>query len=133
MLKPKYLNIILYIFIKYIVIFFLFMIKDNSYKLLQINNIRNGQDLFYYLWIVLFFPIIDIILFSIPIYFSFKIKNKLIFILSLLSIFGIEYFMNIYFTSQKAFDTDVILKVTIGVILLGIFFYKPIYSKLTES
>lgn len=27
------------------------MIVNNEFKLLQVNNIKNGQDLFYYLWI----------------------------------------------------------------------------------
>lgn len=133
MFKPKYLNVVLYTFIKYIIIFSFFMIKDNSFKLLQFNNIRNGQDLFYYLWILLFFPIIDIILFSAPLYFGLKSKKKIIFLLSLILIFSIEYLMNVYFTSQKIFDKDVLLKVLIGMLLFIIFFHKIIRSKLTGA
>ncbi|KZE77640.1 hypothetical protein AV926_14035 [Myroides marinus] len=124
MLKLKFSNVLVYIFVKYLIIFFLFMVKDNNFKLLELNNIKNGQDLFYYLWIILFFPIIDIILFSIPLYYSLKIKNMIYFILSSLTIFGVEYLMNVYFTSQKILDIDVLLKVVIGVILFFIFFYK---------
>lgn len=132
MFKPKYLNVVLYTFIKYIIIFSFFMIKDNSFKLLQFNNIKNGQDLFYYLWILLFFPVIDIILFSAPLYFSLKSKNKFIFLINLILIFSIEYLMNVYFTSQKIFDKDVLLKVLIGIIIFILFFYKAIRSKFTE-
>lgn len=128
MLKPKFLNIVIYIFIKYLIIFLLFMIKENSFKLLELNNIRNGEDLFYYLWIVLFFPIVDIILFSVPLYYCLKTKNKIYFVLSLLTIFSIEYLMNVYFTSQKVFDVDVFLKVIIGLILFFIFFYRSIFN-----
>jgi len=92
-------------------------------------NIKDGTDLFYYLWIILFFPILDIILFSIPLYYSLKTKNKVYFILNLLTVFIIEYLMNVYFTSQKIFDIDVLLKVIIGVIVFLIFFYKSIFEK----
>ncbi len=129
MLKLKFLNVVLYIFIKYFIIFLLFMIKDNSFKLLELNNIRNGRDLFYYLWIVLFFPVIDVILFSVPLYYCLRTKNKIYFTVSLLAIFSIEYLMNIYFTSQKLFDINVFLKVIIGLILFFIFFYKNMFNK----
>lgn len=133
MLKSKFSNVVIYVFIKYFIVFLLFMIKDNNLKLLKLNNIRNGEDLFYYLWIVLFFPIIDIILFSIPLYYSFKIKNKVYFVLSLLIIFGVEYLMNVYFSSQKIFDIDVFIKVIIGIIVFLIFFYRVIFYKFKEN
>lgn len=127
--KPKFLNVVFYMFIKYLIIFFLFMVKDKNFKLLELNNIRNGQDLFYYLWIILFFPIIDVILFSAPLYYSLKTKNKVYFVLSLLAVFSIEYLMNVYFTSQKIFDKDVFLKVIVGVIIFLIFFFRSIFIK----
>lgn len=129
MLKSKFLNLVIYIFIKYLIIFLLFMVKNNNFKLLELNNIRNGQDLFYYLWIILFFPIIDVILFSVPLYYSLKTKNKVYFVLSLLTVFSIEYLMSVYFTSQKIFDIDVLVKVIIGVIVFLIFFYRNIFNK----
>lgn len=106
---------------------------NNEFKLLQINNIKNGQDLFYYLWIVLFFPIVDMILFATPLYFSFKAKKILNFVISIIAILLFEYFIYAYFTSQKILNQDAFLKVIISIIVLLAFFYKTIKSKFTNS
>lgn len=105
------------------------MVMNKEFKLLQISNIRNGQDLFYYLWIVLFFPIIDIVLFAIPEYFSLKAKKMSIFVISITVILLIEYFIYAYFTSQKLINRDALLKVIITIAVLLLFFYKAIRSK----
>lgn len=109
------------------------MVVNNEFKLLQINNIKNGQDLFYYLWIVLFFPLVDIILFATPLYFSFKAKRFLIFVSSIIIILLIEYIIYAYFTSQKMFNQDALFKMLISLITLLVFFHKTIRSKFTES
>lgn len=96
---------------------------------MKFNKIHNRQDLFYYLWIILFFPIIDIILFSSPLYFVLKIRKKLYMILGLFSIFIFEYLTYIYFTSQKIFDKDGLLKVVISITIFTIFFYNTIWKK----
>ncbi len=130
MLKINYLNICFYLLINCIIFYLFLMIMNNDFTMLKgVFNIKDGTDLFYYLWIILFFPILDIILFSIPLYYSLKTKNKVYFILNLLTVFIIEYLMNVYFTSQKIFDIDVLLKVIIGVIVFLIFFYKSIFEK----
>ena len=78
---------------------------------------------YFFLWIVLFFPILDIILFAIPLYFSLKAKT-LIFVISIIIILLIEYLIYAYFTSQKLFALDSLLKVIVNILLLFIFFYK---------
>ena len=129
MLKPIFINVCISIFLSFIIFLGFRMIINEDYKLLEFNSIRNTQNLFYYLWIVLFFPIIDIVLFSVPLYFSLKIKNKLAMIISLLCIFIIEYFIYVYFTSQKTFDEDGLHKVIISILIFTFFFYKTIWKK----
>jgi C4-dicarboxylate transporter len=109
------------------------MVTNKEFKLLQLSNIRNGEDLFYYLWLVLFFPIVDMILFSIPLYFSLKTKKTLIFLIGIIAILLIEYFAYTYFTSQKLINRDAFLKVIINAFLLTLFFYKTIRLKFTEA
>ncbi|GAA4161058.1 hypothetical protein GCM10022217_26110 [Chryseobacterium ginsenosidimutans] len=133
MLKPTFLNICISIILKYLIFYILLMVINNEFKLLQINNIRNGQDLFYYLWIVLFFPIVDIILFATPLYFGFKAKKSLIFVASIIIILLIEYIIYAYFTSQKMINQDALFKILISSITLLIFFHKTIRSKFTEA
>ena len=134
MLKPTYLNICISIFIKYLLFYILLMIINNDYKLLQINNIRNGGDLFYYLWIILFFPIVDLIIFSAPIYFSFKTNNRLKFTFKIIGILIIEYFLYAYFTSQNILSRDAVYKVIINSLLLILMFNKNIeYANQNEN
>lgn len=133
MLKPTFLNICISIFIKYLIFYVFLMIANNSYKVLNFNNIRNGQDAFYYLWIMLFFPILDMIIFSTPLYYSFKLKNKYLFTVLIIGILFIEYFIYAYFTSQKTYSFDGLMKVIIALLVLLIFFYKNYLNKLDSS
>lgn len=133
MLKPTFLNICIGILLKYLIFYVLLMLINSEFKLLQINNIKSGQDLFYYLWIVLFFPIIDMILFATPLYFSFKARKKINFIIGIILILLVEYFIYAYFTSQKLFDRDALLKMIITIVVLLIFFHKTIRSKFKEA
>jgi ABC-type Na+ efflux pump permease subunit len=131
MLKPTFLNICISIILKYLIFYILLMIINDEFKLLQVNNIKNGQDLFYYLWIVLFFPIVDMILFATPLYYSLRAKS-LFSVLGIVTILVIEYFIYAYFTSQKVFNQDAFLKMIISMIVLIIFFHKTIKSKFID-
>ena len=133
MLKPTVLNICISILLKYLIFYIILMMINNEFKLLQINNIKNGTDLFYYLWIVLFFPIVDMILFAAPLYFGLKARKALSFIMIIIITLLIEYFIYAYFTSQKLVNRDALFKVIISLIILFIFFYKTIRSKFTGS
>jgi hypothetical protein len=124
MIKPTFLNVCICILISYIIFLVTSMVTNEDYRLLEFSNIRSSQDLFYYLWIVLFFPIVDIILFSVPLFYSFKIKKIFVFILTIIAVYMFEYLIIIYFTSQKIYNEDGLQKVIIGVILFFIFFYK---------
>lgn len=132
MLQLNKLNICVSIILKYFIFYILLMFINKEFKLLEISNVKNGQDLFYYLWVVLFFPILDMILFAIPLYFSFKAKI-FIFVISTFVILLIEYLLYAFFTSQKLIDRDAFLKIIINVFVLYFFFYKVIRLKFTES
>lgn len=129
MIKPTFLNVCISILISYIIFLVIPMVINEDYRLLEFSNIRNGQDLFYYLWIVLFFPVVDIILFSVPLFCSFKIKKVFVFMSIIIAVYALEYFIYVYFTSQKIYDEDSLQKVMIGLVLFFIFFYKNIFNK----
>jgi hypothetical protein len=132
-MKPTYSNICIYILLKYIVFFLALMVIKNNYKLLQINNIRSFEDLLYYLIIVLFFPVIGVVLFSFPIFFSFKSKKTIYFLIKIIMIFSVEYFISIYFTSQKIYDRNILLMTIFGFLFLLLFFYKDVILKFTKK
>ena len=124
--RPTYSRICLSILLKYLFFYTILMVLNNDFKLLQINNIHDGGDLFYYLWIVLFFPIVDFILFSAPLYLSFKIKYFVNFTCVFVLILIVEYFVYAFFTSQKIYSRDSLIKVIINIIVLFIMFRKKI-------
>ena len=130
MLKTNFLNISLYIFIKSIIFYCILMILNNDFTLLNVmNNIKNGKNLFYYLWVILFFPIVDILFFSIPLYHILKVKKIILSIILVSIVIVIEYLLYVYFTTQKIYDRDATIKIVVSIILLIIFFYKAIFRR----
>ena len=87
---------------------------------------------FYYLWLFLFLPVLCSIIFSSPIYFTFKVKNGIYFILLLSAILIAEYFLYTYWASQA----DLMNGVYNGIIslsLLLLFFFKHISLLLNQN
>lgn len=128
MLKPTFLNILFYILFKYLIVYLVFMIATNNYKIIQVSNVKNGADLFYYLWLLLFLPVVSMVLFSAPYYLLFRIKNKDIFIVAIVTILLVEYLFYVYFNSQKHIDMRGILMVLISSIVFYLMFFKKINS-----
>lgn len=124
MLKPVIKNILFYLFLKYILFYIFMMFKNNNFYFIN-PGIRNGADLFYYLWMFLFLPVISMVLFSAPLYFTFKVKNAIYFILFVSIILVAEYFLYTYFASQANLMNGVYNGI-ISLLLLLLFFSKQI-------
>lgn len=133
MLRPSFANIVLYIFVKYLIVYAVFMVATKNFKLLEIGKIKNGEDLFYYLWIILFIPIVNILLISVPLFLSFKVKNKIYFLSLIVIIFLVEYFVYVYFTSQKYFDVKGIIIEIISCVIFYLFFYRKINTLFSSN
>jgi hypothetical protein len=129
MLKPSFRNILLFLLIKYIVAYIVFMVTTNNYKMLEIGGIKDGSSLFYYLWMILFFPVLEMILFSLPFFLAFKIRNPIFFCLILGLISVLEYFVYIHFTSQKHVSIKGISLEVMGLVILCICFFRSIGVK----
>jgi hypothetical protein len=125
MLRPVFKNIILFFFLKYILFYFFLMFKNNDYTLIEISSLRNGEDVFYYLWIFLFLPVLCSILFSVPTYFAFKLTNLIYFLLLISGVLIAEYFLYTYFASQADLMNGVYNGV-ISLLVLLLMFFKPI-------
>lgn len=119
-------NVLLYILIKYLVFYLFRMIKMNDYRFLKINELTTPGDWFYYLWLILFLPAVSMLLFAIPIYYSFRIRNIFLYLLTILSIFVAEYFVYVYWTSDKHIDMNGIVNGIIGILLFILFFFRNI-------
>jgi hypothetical protein len=125
MLSPKLFNIILWIIVKYFVFYALLAVKNNNYFFLKVNEIDNAQGLFYYLWMLLFLPAVYCIVFLTPLYFTFRTKHPIIFLLLIIAIFAVEYFLYTYLASSLDFRNG-LYNMTIGLLLLLLFFFKSI-------
>lgn len=125
MLRPAFKNILLFFFVKYFVFYILLMFKNKDYSLIQLNNLRNYQDVFYYLWIFLFLPVVTCLLFSAPIYLILKIRRAIYFVILITVIFIVEYVLYTYLASQADLMNGVYNE-AISVLVLWLFFFKHI-------
>ena len=133
MFKVTLKNILLYILFKYLVFFIFMMIITNNFKLLRFYNLKTAQDWFYYFWLILFFPILSMIIFSAPIYFSFKIRHAFYFILAIMAIFISEYFVYSFFTSEKYMNMNGVYNTIISIVVLLLFFFRNIKLKFKQG
>jgi hypothetical protein len=101
------------------------MFKNNNYALLKVNEIKNGGDLFYYLWLFLFLPTICMIVFSAPIYFSFRVKSQIYFTLIIAAVLIAEYFIYTWSASQANMMIGVYNGI-ISLLFLLMFFFRYI-------
>lgn len=99
------------------------MFKTDIYTLVDINSIKSGEDLFFYLWMFISLPALCAILLSVPLYYAFKVSKVIYFLLLLSIIFALEYLLYTYMASQLDLMNGLINEV-IGVLLLFLLFYK---------
>lgn len=133
MKNSKLPQIILYLFIRYIVFFVFLMFKDQNTKLIEFTSLKSAEDWFYHLWVVLFLPVLSVVLFTIPLYLAFRVKKPLGFITIVLAILVIDYFIYVFFTSDKHIDSNGIYNALISAVLLFFFFRKSIIRLFAKS
>lgn len=122
MLRPTVPNIILFWFVKYIAFYIIMMFKTDNFAFIKVSEIKNGEDLFYYLWIFLFLPVVASLLLTTPLYFSFKVKNIMYFILIVGIILFVEYFGYTYSSSTLDFTNGIYNGILSVLFLLFLFF-----------
>jgi hypothetical protein len=125
MLRPSYKNVVFCIILKFILFLWILGIKRNDYRLMSFHL----DTLIYYLVIVFPIILIDIVLFSAPIYFAFKVKNFFLFALAIVILLIIDSCLYVVGTSYSVNDRNGIIYFTISSWALIFFFYKTIASK----
>lgn len=124
-MKPSILNILFYWFVKYIAFYVLLMFKNSNFAFLKVNEIKTGEDLFYYVWLFLFMPVISMLIFTAPVYFSFKVKNLGYFILIIVAVLIVEYVLYTYLASPSDLMNGIYNGI-ISVLFLLLFFFRHI-------
>lgn len=127
MLKPTILNILLFWFVKYIAFYILMMFKNNNFALLKVNEIKTGEDLFFYLWLFLFLPVASMLVFTAPVYYSFKTRSIVYFILIIGIVLLAEYF-GYTFSASTSDLTNGIYNGIFSILFLLLFFYRHIVN-----
>ncbi len=132
MRKPSFANLFYFFFIKYLLFYILMMFKNKDFTLIQLNQLRNLSDIFFYLWIFLFLPVVCFIIFSLPIYFIFKLKNAVVFIIFLILVLAAEYVSYTYSASQIDLFNGVYNEL-LSIVLLIAFYFKVIKLKFKKD
>mgnify|MGYP003111866060 CR=1 FL=1 len=125
MLKPSVLNIILFWFVKYILFYIVQMFKSGNHALVEFSKLKTSEDLYYYLWIFLFLPIVCLLIFTVPMFYSFRINKPLYFTLAIATIVLAEYILYTWLASQ-ADPTNGIYNGLLTLLVFILFFYKRI-------
>lgn len=129
MLKPSYRNVIIYLFLKYLVFFLILALANNRFKSLVIDNATSTHGIIinaaYYLLYVFIFMSILTFIFSAPVYYAFKVKNAIYFILIIIGFLVVEYLVYTYLASQTNLMNGVYNGI-ISLLILIIIFFKNI-------
>ena len=132
MFKPRFHNIILYLFVKYCSFATILAFREDRFKNIVIDSSENWKDIamntLSYVVYVLFFILIFIAVFSVPICCSFKIRKGIYFVLSVSAILLLEYYF--YTWSCSPGNTNGIYNVFMSILFLLLFFYRHIDLKL---
>ena len=131
-MKPTFRNILLFLFTKYVIFFILLAFLKNRFQSLAVDNATNqysvSENALYYILYDLLFILLLTLLFSIPIYFSFRVKSVALFSLLILGIFVLEYLIYTYLASP-ADALNGVYNGILSILLLLLFFYKYITFK----
>lgn len=135
MLKPKYLNVVLFLFVKTVVFAIMIAFVDNRYisyvtdPYKEAGLLKNTSS--YFKYILIFGVIPSIIIYSIPIYLTFFIKRPLFFIATILLIFSLDY---LFYSRMGGFANNLERYYfwISNLICFPVLFYRPIKTKFIE-
>ncbi len=125
-------NSIFSLFLKYVIFFIFLAFTRDRFKNIVIDNANSQLELFklttgYALYILLYSSFL-ILIFSFPLYRILRIRKGIYFLLSMFVFLILEYLIYTYLYSPSD-NISGIYNTIIGIIVLGLFFYKAILSK----
>ena len=100
-MKISFKKILLFVLLKYFVFYVFMMFKNSNYALIKIGELKSIEDVFYYIFLFSFLPIVCFALFSAPIFYSFSKRNLNVFILVNTAILITEFVIYTYLASQS--------------------------------
>lgn len=119
-------RILLFFFAKYFLLYVVLMLLSRNNSLLKITSLKNAEDWFYYIFLLMFLPVTSMVLFSGIVYLALKSKSIIKFILLISGVFLAEYFLYVFFTSQRHIDMNGVYNLIISALLFLLFFFQRI-------
>ena len=100
-------QVAIFFFLKYILFYVFLMLKNKNYQLIRTDSFTSWQDWFYYLFLILFLPTIELILFYPFIHWLLKVKNKITFWVTLIPFLAVEYLFYTYLASSSNWENGI--------------------------
>ena len=119
--------------IKYLVFYTFMMFKNQNFYILNISNFKSLENIIYYLFIFLLLPFILIFIFTLPVYFSLKIKNSFFYFFMFFLFLVLEYFIYVYFNSEKVLDKNGFYNSVISVVIFTFMSWYRVQSKYSSK
>ena len=132
MMKLTFKNVLLYVFLKYLIFYVFLMFRNEDFKLLEMDNLIHGHTFVYFFLFMLPLSVVSMIFFSAPLYYSFKLRRGLLFLLLLGVVCVADYFMYTYLASPSDMKNGIYLEI-IGILLFLLFFYRRIVLKFNQQ
>jgi hypothetical protein len=132
MFRASIWSLVAFFYTKYAAFYIVMMFKNDNYYFLKINDIKTGEDVFFYLWLFLFLPTVFSFLLSAPLWFAFRLKSFLYFTIITILIFLIEYVMYTWLASQIDLVNGIINFIA-SISIYTLFFLKFISEEYKQS
>ncbi len=118
----------IYYLLKYFIFILTLTIVEQNFSIFRIDKMKSVSDFYLYFFLILFFPVLNFILFCLPIFYTFKLNKNLRILCNLILIL-IEIMLYVYFTSQKInFEIQNILLFFISITLFSLIFRRELLS-----
>lgn len=136
MLKPTICNVVLYFLVKYLLFYAGNIVYQSSYQWLDFSNLKTRQDVFYWLWMLGFLPVVSILLFAVPLSRILRLSRPVSFSCAVAGFILVDYAFYVFLGSQKLFDAYEFYHETLGLALLAFLFHqriRAIFSRIPQT
>jgi hypothetical protein len=136
MLKPTICNVVLYFLVKYLLFYAGNIVYQGSYQWLDLSTLKTGQDVFYWLWMFGFLPVVSIVLFAVPLALVLRLSRPVSFSCAVVAFVMVDYAFYVFFNSQKPLDAYGLYYEIIGLVVLAFLFHgriRTIFTNLAQA
>ncbi len=136
MLKPTICNVVLYFLVKYLLFYVGNIVYQGSYQWLDLSTLKTGQDVFYWLWMFGFLPVVSIVLFAVPLALVLRLTRPVSFSCAVGAFVMVDYAFYVFFNSQKPLDAYGLYHEIIGLVVLAFLFHgriRAIFTNLAQA